>query len=286
MTFKSECTDADSYIANIEYIELGAEMKSDIEKGKADFRAIRDSIRGGISGDVAAKQVSAKLEKIKDKYINIYFEEHQKKRLGIDDAKKRGKIQESVALANLRKLRSIEILSSAKLSELEQDMSSLKVCYELTITELKSSPICPHCRYSLEDKDKNVYGQLDNLETRIDNMVAEWTKMLLDTISDPIVLEQKKFLKPQEAQAIEDFVVSGSLPEKVDDYFVKSINALLRGFEPVVIDTDELVKKLEELPPLDEDTFKAKVNDIVAGYIKGRDNSNLRIVIKRKESEE
>ena len=165
-------------------------------------------------------------------------------------------------------------------------MSSLKVCYELTITELKSSPICPHCRYSLEDKDKNVYGQLDNLETRIDNMVAEWTKMLLDTISDPIVLEQKKFLKPQEAQAIEDFVVSGSLPEKVDDYFVKSINALLRGFEPVVIDTDELVKKLEELPPLDEDTFKAKVNDIVAGYIKGRDNSNLRIVIKRKESEE
>ena len=65
-------------------------------------------------------------------------------------------------------------------------MAGLKVCYELTPTELKTSPICPHCRYSLEDKTKNVMGQLDNLEIRIDDMTAEWTKMLLDTISDPI----------------------------------------------------------------------------------------------------
>ena len=59
--------------------------------------------------------------------------------------------------------------------------------------------------------------------------------MLLDTISDPIVLNQKKFLKAQEAQVIDEFVASGSLPQKVDDFFVKSINALLEGFEPVVI---------------------------------------------------
>lgn len=285
-TFKTDCSDIVSYIANIEFIELGASMKSDIENGKAAFREIRDSIMDGTLGDVAAQKVVAKLEKIKDKYIDIYFEEHKKKRLGIDDAKRRGKIQESAALGNLRKLRGIEILSSAKLGELEQDMAGLKVCYELTPTELKTSPICPHCRYSLEDKAKNVMGQLDSLEIRIDDMVAEWTKMLLDTISDPIVLDQKKFLKTQEAQVIDEFVASGSLPEKVDDFFVKSINALLKGFEPVVIDTDDLIKKLEEIPPMDEASFKAKVNEIVSAYIKGKDTSKLRIVVKRRESEE
>jgi hypothetical protein len=261
-------------------------MKSDIENGKASFREIRDSILDGIPGDVTAQKVVAKLEGIKNKYIDIYFEEHKKKRLGFDDAKRRGQIQESATLGNLRKLRGIEILSSAKLGELEQDMAGLKVCYELTATELKSSPICPHCRYSLGDKAKNVYGQLDNFEIRIDDMVAEWTKMLLDTISDPIVLDQKKFLKNQEAQAVDDFVASGSLPKKIDDFFVKSFNALLKGFEPVVIDTDGLVKRLEELPPLDEASFKAKVNDIVGSYIKGKDTSKLRIVVKRRESED
>ena len=71
----------------------------------------------------------------------------------------------------------------------------------------------------------------------------------------------------------------------MDDFFVKAINALLKGFEPVVIDTDELVAKLEQLPPMDEASFKAKVSELVGTYTKGKDGSKLRIVVKRKESE-
>lgn len=286
ITFKTECQDVVTYISSIEYIELGCSMKSAIEDGKAEFREIRDSIMDGVAGDVAAGKVVTKLDKIKEKYIDIYFDEHKKKRLGIDDAKRRGKIQEGQALSNLRKLKGIEILSGAKLSELEQSMAELKVCYSLTPQDLKSSPICPHCRFSLEDKAKNVAGQMEQMEDRIDLMVDEWTKMLLDTLSDPIILDQKKFLKAQEAKAIDDFVSSGTLPKKVDDFFVNSINALLKGFEPVVIEMEDLMHQLEELPPMDESSFKAKINDIVAGYTKGKDTSKLRIVVKRKESED
>ena len=286
ITFKTECQDVVTYISSIEFIDLGSSMKSAIEDGKAEFREIRDSIMDGVAGDVAAGKVVAKLDKIKEKYIDIYFEEHKKKRLGIDDAKRRGKIQEGQALSNLRKLKGIEILSGAKLSELEQSMAELKVCYSLTPQDLKSSPICPHCRFSLEDKAKNVAGQMEQMEDRIDLMVAEWTKMLLDTLSDPIILDQKKFLKAQEAKAIDDFVSSGTLPKKVDDFFVNSINALLKGFEPVVIEMEDLMHQLEELPPMDENSFKAKINDIVAGYTKGKDTGKLRIVVKRKESED
>ena len=286
ITFKTECQDVVTYISSIEYIDLGSNMKSSIEDGKAEFREIRDSIMDGVAGDVAAGKVVAKLDKIKEKYIDIYFEEHKKKRLGIDDAKRRGKIQEGQALSNLRKLKGIEILSGAKLSELEQSMAELKVCYSLTPQDLKSSPICPHCRFSLEDKAKNVAGQMEQMEDRIDLMVAEWTKMLLNTLSDPIILDQKKFLKAQEAKAIDDFVSSGMLPKKVDDFFVNSINALLKGFEPVVIEMEDLMHQLEELPPMDESSFKAKINDIVAGYTKGKDTGKLRIVVKRKESED
>ena len=55
-------------------------------------------------------------------------------------------------------------------------LASLKVCYDLTPNEMKTNPICPHCRYSLEDKAKNVYGQLDNLEDRIDALVGRMDK--------------------------------------------------------------------------------------------------------------
>lgn len=285
VTFKTECADIVAYVSAIEYIDLGADMKIAIEDGKAEFRTLRDGIMDRTAGNVAAGKVIAKLEKIKEKYIDIYFAEHKKKRLGIDDAKRRGKIQEGQALENLRKLRSIEILSGAKLSELEQNIAGLKVCYSLMPQELKSSPICPHCRFTLEDKTRNVSGQMEHLEERIDEMAAEWTKMLLDTLSDPIILDQKKFLKTQEAKAIDDFVSTGELPKKVDDFFVNSINALLKGFEPVVIEMEDLMHKLEELPPLGERSFKEKLSEIITMYTKGKDTEKLRIVVKRKESE-
>ena len=286
ITFRAECSAVVTYISSIEFIDLGAALKSEIENAKASFRSIRDDIMDGVTGEAAAQKVSAELEKIKDKYIEIYFEEHKKKRLGIEDAKRRGKVQESLALSNLRKLRTIEILSSAKLGEIENDLASLKVCYDLTPNEMKTNPICPHCRYSLEDKAKNVYGQLDNLEDRIDALVAEWTKQLMDTITDPIVLSQKEYLSAQQAKVIDEFIASGSLPQRVDDFFVKSIQALLKNYEPVVIEIEDLVQKLDELPPLDEMTFKAKLNDIISAYTKGKDSATLRIVVKRRESEE
>lgn len=286
MAFKRDCGDVVKYIADIEFIDLGASLKSEIENAKASFRETRDSIMNGTTGEAATQKVCAELEKIKEKYITIYFDEHKKKRLGIEDAKRRGKIQESIALSNLRKLRTIEILSSAKLAEIEQDLASLKVCYDLTPTELKTSPICPHCRFSLEDKAKNTYGQLDNIENRIDALVAEWTKVLLDTISDPLVLNQKEYLSDAQAKVIDDFISSKSLPKRVDDFFVKSITALLKNYEPVVIIVEDLVQKLDELPPLDEATFKAKLNGIVSTYTAGKDAATLRIVVKRRESEE
>ena len=286
LDFKSGCADIVSYIANIEYIELGETFKSELNAAKAEFRSIRDSIMDGESGEKAAQKVIAVLEKVKAKYIDIYFEAHRKKRLDITDAKRRGKIQEGLALANLRKLRSIEILPAAKLTDIENEMSGLKVCYELTPEELKTNYICPHCRFQLDDKVKNVYGVLDNLEIRIDDLLTEWTKTLLDTVSDPIVASQKKFLSAEQQQVIDEFITNENLPKRVDDLFVKAIGALLEGFEPVVIDTDDLVAKLEHMPPMDEASFKARINELISAYTKGKDASKLRIVVKRKEGEE
>ena len=164
-------------------------------------------------------------------------------------------------------------------------MAELVTCYELTPEELKHDPVCPHCHYQIGSKAKNVYGQLDNLEQRINDLVTEWTGMLLNTITDPIVLSQKTYLKKKQAEVIDQFVETKTLPKKVDDFFVQSIKDLLKGFDPVVIDTDELVSKLDEIGPCDVTTFEAKIKSLIAGYIKDKDPSKLRIVVKRKDSE-
>ena len=55
------------------------------------------------------------------------------------------------------------------------------------------------------------YGQLDNIEDRIDSLVTEWTNTLINTITDPWVLNQKEYLNAKQAETIDNFVASGQL---------------------------------------------------------------------------
>ena len=281
LVFKSNCTAIVSYMTGIEAVELGDALKGELAQAKETFRTIRDSIWDGESGDVAAQKAEVELNKVKSKYIDLYFDEHKKKRLDITDAQRRGKIQEGRTLLSLRKLRSIDILSVAKLTDLENELSDLKVCYELTPEELKSSPVCPHCHFHLDDNVKPVYGKLDNIEARLDALLDEWTKSLLNTISDPIVASQKEYLSAEQQKVIDAFIETKELPKRVDDFFIKAIQALLKGFEPVVVDADDLIEKLTKLPPLDETSFRQKVNDLIAGYTRGKDAGKLRIIVKK-----
>ncbi len=281
LVLKNNCTAIVSYMVSIETVELGDALKRDLETAKDAFREIRDDIWNGESGDVAAQRAAAELNKIKGEYIDLYYSEHKKKRLDIGDAQARGKLQEGRTLLSLKKLRSIDILSVTKLTDLENELSELKVCYELTPEELKSSPVCPHCHFHLDDNVKPVHGKLDNIESRLDALLEEWTKSLLDTVSDPLVASQKEFLGGDQQKAIDAFIETKALPKRVDDFFVKAIQALLKGFEPVVVDADDLVEKLTKLPPLDEQAFRSKVNELIAGYTKGKDAGKLRIIVKK-----
>jgi hypothetical protein len=283
LDFKNECSDIVNYISTVQ--NAGAtELKQRIDNARTIFRAARDSIADGISGLDAARKVKEALDPVKKEYIDIYYEAHKKKRLGIEEAKEKRKIQESIQLKNLNKLHDLTILPGAKLTELETSMANIQICYELTPTELNNSPFCRHCNFRLDKDEPNVNGRLGQIKDGINKLIKEWTKKLLDTVNDPIVLAQKEYLSVDQQKVIADFIKSKELPKRVDDFFVDSITALLKGFDPVVIDAHALVEKLEKLQPLSEADFRKKLNEIILEYIKGKDANKLRIVVKRKES--
>lgn len=282
LEFKNECGDIVNYISAVQNSGV-EELKQQIEDARSAFRSARDSIADGTSGSDAARKVKEVLEPVQQGYIDLYYEAHKKKRLDIEGAKQKGNIQESIQLKNLKKLHAITILPGAKLTDFETSIANIKVCYELTPTELKHNPFCPHCDFRLDKAEPNVNGRLNQIEDGIDELTKEWTKKLLDTVNDPIVLAQKQYLSAEQQKVIDDFISSKELPKRVDDFFVQSITALLKGFEPVVIDAHVLVEKLEQLQPLSEENFRKKLNEIIASYTQGKDESKLRIVVKRKE---
>lgn len=278
VAFKADCLENVNYISQIEGFKTG--LENEIEDAKGFFRKQRDSIANGTSGEIAADNVNKELEKIKNKYINIYFDAHKKKRLDISDAKRKGEIQQGVLFSNLKKLKDIHILSASKCTEIEDELVGLQICFNLTPTDLKNSPICPHCKFKLDDSGKNVFGQLDNIENKIDDLIEEYTSNLYDAVSDPLVKDQEKFLNKEQQAIIDDFISTKKLPKRVDDFFVKSIEAMLKGFKPIVIPADELSKKLSSIGPCDVDTFKKKVDEIVSTYTNNAGDSSIRIIVK------
>ncbi|OHW63402.1 hypothetical protein EUAN_02660 [Andreesenia angusta] len=279
--FRRECADSIGYIMNLELIELGEDFKSKLEDFKLLFRKVRDEIPAVKDGEASATKVNKEASKLKSEYIDIYFEEHQKRRLGISEEKQRWEIINSPKMSKLNRLKSISILSKTKFDLIEKVLSGLKVCYELTSADLKSTHVCPHCKFMLGEKSKAVSGQLDNIESNIDALLGEWTNTLLNTISDPLVLENKEYLDEAQQKVIEKFLEDKQLPNTVDSFFINSIVALLEGFDPVEIDTDDLMHKIDEIGPCDVDTFNKKLIDIISEYTAGKDKERLRIVVKR-----
>ncbi|MGB4438718.1 MAG: DUF6079 family protein, partial [Sedimentibacter sp.] len=279
--FKTTCISNVGYIMNLELMELGADLKSKIEIAKSKFRDLRDKIADDLNGENATIIVNQELTLVKDAYIDIYFSEHQKKRLGVKDGQRKGEIISSLDLTNLKRLKAISILSTAKLVDIETSLANLKVCYELTPAMLKTSHICPKCGYKIGEGGISVSGQLDSIEDRVENLISEWTNTLINTISDPLVLNQQDYLSAEQRKAIDSFLENKIFPKTIDNFFIGSINALLKGFEPVIIQTEELMNEIEEIGPCDVDTFKTKLMDIISIYTKGKDKDKLRIVVKR-----
>ena len=280
LTFQSECSQAVTYLQGIEYAAIGQSLKTALDEAKDVFRRERDSIYDGASGETAAQTVVTALGKVKSDYIDYYLAAHKKKRLGVSEAKRRQDLQDSGTVANLRKLAKLSILSEAKFDAIDNALAGLTVCYQLSPTDLKAASTCPYCHYRLDDADQNVEGLLDDIEDQIESLVNEWTTTLLNTIDDPIVLGEKRYLEDAQQRKIDAFVESGKLPSRVDDKFIEAIEALLKGFEPVYIEGSDLVQELAKLGPSTAADFKKKLDSIIAGYVAGKDPENLRIIVR------
>lgn len=276
-TFRTESLANVTYMMNIESVDY---VKEPIEEAKYTFRKIRETIADSKYGETAAMEVDEELARVKAEYIDLYFEEHKKHRLDVKGGKLKSELISSTKYANLKRLAEIEILSAAKLTAIGNDLAALKICIDLTPDMLKTSHFCPKCLYQLGSNDPLVKGAVEKIEDRLDALAEEWTKTLLNTISDPLVLTQKPYLLAEQQKTIDAFLAAKTLPEKVDSFFVNAVVALLQGFDAVTVSGAELVDKLSALGPVDADTFKSKIEEVIAGYAKGKDKSKLRIIIR------
>ena len=271
-----------NYMMGLE--QMGLETLSDLlSDAKEKFRGIRDAIPEELDGEGAAADVKAALEKVKSEYIELYIQEHNKRRLNVTEAQKRGDLAGSTKLNNLKKLKSLAIFSAQRVEAIDKELAELglKVCFSLTTDMLKITPVCSKCGFTLASGDPPVQGSLSEIEDRIDSLLERWNRDLYNELSQPYVMEQMEYLKPQQRKLILDYLETKTLPDTIDTFFIDAVSALMEGFEPVAISAEEFINRLESYGSCDIDTFESRISETIQEYTKGRDMDKLRIFIKR-----
>lgn len=280
---KSKCSANIEYFSKVELVVQDEDWKERIKEEKEAFFSAREALREPEENTDYASIINNRLSALKEEYITCYMELHAKCRLGVSESARKGEILAGRTMANLRKLSGISsILSLGKFNELSDELSKLKVCYELSPAELKQSHICPHCHFKPADSEKPVRGKLDMIEERLEQLLAEWGQNILSSIDDPLVKKDVPYLKPEQKKVIEAFMHTGKLPDVVDNHFVEAVNILLKGLEKVEIDVGELGELLTEWGPCTADDMKSKFETLVNNWTRGMDKSRTMIIITRK----
>lgn len=255
----------------------------------AQMREVRDSVQSDLrkvekrNQPGFRQQLVQQLSALKRGYIETYQEMHARARLGANDTDRKERLLQDGRLDSLKRLAVIDLMPKTQLTEVQNELGSLKPCSKLTTAELEAAPICPHCgfRPANEVVDLPAGSVLNGVDERLDQMVEEWTKTLLDNLEDPITQASLDLLGKAQKQPVSEFLAKQELPESLSQGFIQALQTVLSGLDKVVLSIEEVKGALlEGGMPATQDEIKRRFEEYVKSRTKGKEVSKVRIVVE------
>lgn len=228
------------------------------------------------------QQTVRKLGELKKDYTNAYMALHTKARLGVNEDKRKAALLRDQRLDQLQKLATIDLMSVSQLTDLQKRLD-LKSCFTLTEQDLQTVPICPHCGFkpASETVDTPAGSLLAAMDDELDQLLAGWTKTLLDNLEDPTTRESLELLKPEDKKLVNTFLKKRTLPDGLKQEFVRAVQQALSGLTKMVMKMEDLRAAL--LPggsPATLAEMKNRFETYLGDLTKGTDPSKVRIVLE------
>jgi len=227
--------------------------------------------------------VNSTLSELKNEYIRIYAGLYAKARLTLSEDKLKAALLNDKRLVQLQALSTIEILPSNQLSEYRNSLASLKTANSLPEKELLVDPISNNSdfRPALEDLNISASTKLSNLEGKLGQIFNSWTDTLLENLEDPITKDSLGLLSDTDNLMIKSFIADRSLPEPIEEDFIKALRQVLQGLVPIEVSKEEVQDALfAQGSAATVDQLKQRLEQYLSNKCKGQDVNKVRIVLK------
>ena len=229
------------------------------------------------------QQTQRKLGDLKKGYLLAYLTLHTKARLGVNEDKRKAQLMGDERLKMLQKLSTIDLMPRQHLSDFQNRLAGLRSCFALTEKELDASPVCPHCNFKpgAEAPTAPAATILDALDCELEKMVENWTQTLLANLEDPTTKGNLSLLKPKQRKLVEGFIKKRTLPDDLDQDFIRALQELLSGLTKVSVKIADLRDALlSGGSPATPAEMRKRFEEYLDGLTKGKEPGKVRIVLE------
>ena len=228
------------------------------------------------------------LDDLKNAFAGIYLGLHAKARLGVNEDKRKSALLRDDRLARLHLLSAIDLMPVQHLTDFRERLAGLESCFALTREEITASPICPHCEFrpAVETAPGTSGGTaagaaLARLDDELDELLAAWTRTLLDNLGAPATRENLSLLKPERRERIDAFVDRGELPDPLERGFIEALREVLSGLVKVVVKTGDVkAALLAGGSPASPAEMKQRFERYLDDLAKGEEPDKVRLVLE------
>ncbi len=247
--------------------EVLAQISDPAKRGAAAFR----------------QQTQRKLSDLKKTYLQAYLGMHARARLGVNEDKRKIQLMADKRLRDLQKLSTIELMPRQQLSDFQNRLAGLKICFALTEQELEASPVCPHCNFKpgAEPPTAPAATMLDDLDTEMDKLAENWTRTLLANLEDPTTRGTLSLLKAESRKLVDGFIKERALPEDLDQDFIHALQEALSGLSKVSVKIADLRGALlSGGSPATPAEMRKRFEEYLDQLTKGKEPGKVRIVLE------
>ena len=221
---------------------------------------------------------------LKDSYALEYMQTHKKYRLSHDQERQRNAILDSSHYRGLRQLCAIELLPAAKFHQIDRALTALVPCNAVSEQALKErTPFCTKCELKPADQNTNeVRHMLLEGEQRIDQLLDEWSKILLDEFAR--TPERKELLTANHRIAIDAFVAQREFPQPMTHDFLAATKLMLSELVGIPLTSDRLIDGLKlRAGPVTIEDLNQRFADLMHSLRAARDMGAVRIIFREED---
>lgn len=228
-------------------------------------------------------KVTNQLAELKNEYIQLYSGLFAKARLTVSEDKRKAALLNDKRIEQLHALTTIDLLPGNQLNTFRNSLASLKAASALSEKDLQLDPVPSNSGFQPNHEDLSISAvkKLENLEGKLEQLVDDWTRTLLDNLEDPVTHDSLNLLAAEERSLVDAFISSKALPLPVEDTFVKALRQVLQGLVPVELTGEQIQQALfAQGSAATVEQLKTRLDKFLMEQCRGQDISKVRIVLK------